>query len=430
MMTLTALGTTAQVDMHCHAVTDGYRSFVTDHGAAMDEGFPLPQWEAERHVAFMDAAGIETALLTMPAPQPWFGNAEESVAACRRYNEECAALARRYPGRFRFCAALPLPDVESALREAVYALDTLGADGVKLATNSYGQYLGDEALDTLMSMLNERRALIIIHPHKPSAVNDRLVTAVPMASYEYLAETTRALLNLMSRNVLVRYPDLRIVVPHCGSFLPAALPRFRSLLPVMVKQGLMQPVDVEAQLSRLWFDLAGAPSDEALDALLTITTPDHLLYGSDYPYVAENVLTNGKQALERRLILHGIDPQEVFSNNARRLLGEDIPLVQTGERIVRVAEVEVYPEHLEQYLAYAREVGESSTATEPGVLTLYSMQDKADPCRILILEIYADQAAYQRHLQTLHFKRYKKATAQMVKSLRLTDTNPVAGSVE
>ena len=110
---------------------------------------------------------------------------------------------------------------------------------------------------------------------------------------------------------------------------------------------------------------------------------------------------------------------------ALRLMGEEIPPVVTGDRIVRVAEVEVFPEHLAEYLVYAREVSETSTATEPGVLTLNAMQDKADPCRILILEIYADQAAYQCHLQTPHFKRYKEGTAHMVKSLKLTDTKPV-----
>ena len=430
------------VDVHCHIVPKAYIGYLEKHNATLDEGFPIPLWDAEKHLHWMDEAGVQTSLLTLPAPQPIFGTAEENAAIVRRCNEECAALKAKYPGRFRFCAALPLPDVEAALREAAYALDTLGADGVKLATNAAGQYLGDPALDTLMSLLNERHALIIIHPHKPSAVNAQLVAAVPMASYEYLAETTRALFNMMSRNVLVRYPNLRVVVPHCGSFLPGALPRFRSLLPVMVKQGLMQPVDVDANLSRLYYDLAGAPTDEALDALLTVTTPDHLLYGSDYPYVAEKVLTDGKQALAKRLILHGIDPQEVFSNNARRLLGEDIPPSSSATHIgsstrstgactiVRVAEVEVYPEYLEQYLAYAREVGETSTATEPGVLTLHAMQDKADPCRILILEIYADQAAYQRHLQTPHFKRYKEGTAKMVKSLKLTDTNPIAGSIK
>ena len=64
-------------------------------------------------------------------------------------------------------------------------------------------------------------------------------------------------------------------------------------------------------------------------------------------------------------------------------------------------------------------------ATEPGVIGLFSMQDKEDPYRIYILEVYADQKAYQSHLKTAHFKKYKEGTADMVKSLKLTDTNPM-----
>ncbi len=427
LMTLLALPATAQVDLHSHAITQGYLDYIKANGAEMDEGFPIPGWDVEKHIAFMDKAGIQTSVLTMPAPQPFFGDAEASAAVCRKYNEECAALKARYPGRFMFCAALPLPDVPHALEEARYALEVLGADGIKLATNSYGQYLGDPALDTLMAYLNTQNAVIILHPHKPSAVNAQLIADVPLASYEYLAETSRAVLNMVAHNVLVRYPNLKVVVPHCGSFLPNALPRFRSLLPVMVKQGIMQPVDIDANLSRLYYDLAGAPTDNVLDALLTITTPDHILYGSDYPYVAEPVLINGKQALEERLASHGLNPQDIFTDNARRLFDENVPLRQYGERIVRLAEIEVVPEYLEEYLTYAKEVGVNSVKVEPGVLTLFSMQTKEDPCKIYILEIYADKEAYQSHLQTAHFKKYKEGTAKMVKSLKLIDTKPMVG---
>lgn len=426
-MTLSALPSMAQIDIHSHAITENYIDFVKANGAEMDEGFPIPSWDLERHIAFMDKAGIQTSVLTMPAPQPYFGDAKASANVCRRFNEECTALKARYPGRFMFCAALPLPNVESALREAKYALETLGADGVKLATNSYGQYLGNPALDTLMAYLDAQNAVIILHPHKPSAVNAQLIADVPMASYEYLSETTRTILNMIAHNVLVRYPHLKVVVPHCGSFLPNALPRFRSLLLVMIKQGYMQPVDVDANLSRLYYDLAGAPTDEVIDALLTITTPDHILYGSDYPYVAEQVLVGGKTALENRLASHGLNPQDIFTDNARRLFGENIPLRQYGERIVRLAEIEVVPEFLDGYLAFAKEVGETSVKVEPGVLTLFSMQEKENPYKIHILEIYADKEAYQSHLQTAHFKKYKEGTAKMVKSLKLIDTNPLAG---
>ena len=415
----------AQIDVHSHAITASYMEFIQTHGAEMNEGFPIPFWNVEEHLAFMDEAGIETSVLTMPAPQPWFGDGAESASLCRKYNEECAALKDQYPGRFLFCASLPLPDVERATEEAVYALDMLGADGVKMATNSYGQYLGDPALEPLMKVLNDRKAVIIIHPHKPSAVNDQLINDVPLASYEYLAETTRAVLNMVAHNVLVRYPDLKVVVPHCGSFLPNALPRFKGLLPVMVGQGYMQPVNVDANVSRLYFDLAGAATDDAIRALLSITTADHLLYGSDYPYVAAQALVETKTSLQQRLTALGLDPQAILSDNAQRLFGADIPVREHGERVVRLAEIEIVPEKLSTYLEYAAEVGRVSMAKEPGVIALFSMQDKADPCKVYILEVYADQQAYEAHIQTTHFRKYKDGTADMVRSLKLIDTLPL-----
>ena len=96
-----------------------------------------------------------------------------------------------------------------------------------------------------------------------------------------------------------------------------------------------------------------------------------------------------------------------------------------GERIVRLAEIEVFQEKFEDYMGFASEVGLVSMASEPGVIALFSMQDKADPCKIYILEVYADREAYQAHLQTEHFRKYKEGTADMVKSLKLIDTNPL-----
>jgi len=321
----------AQIDVHCHMIPDSYLSAVKVHGMEMDEGFPIPEWNAKDHLRFMEEAGIKTSVLTMPAPQPYFGDGAESAAICRKFNEEAAALKALYPKRFLFCAALPLPDVEKAIEEAKYALEVLGADGIKLATNSYGQYLGDPELEPLMAYLNSRNAVIITHPHKPSAANDKLIAAVPLASYEYLAETTRAILNMVAHDVLVRYPNLKVVVPHCGSFLPNALPRFKGLLPVMVKQGYMKPVDVDANISHLYFDLAGAATDDSIESLLTIAEPSHILYGSDYPYVAAPALVGAKKSLEARLASHGLNPKDIFTNNAASLFSCMVLNVQDME---------------------------------------------------------------------------------------------------
>ena len=288
-------------DVHSRIIIPEYMEMLKAHGAELEETFPLPEWDAERHIAFMDSAGIRSAVLTMPAPQPYYGDAEESTKCIRQVNEMSARVKQQYPDRFRFCAALPLPDVDAAIREAIYALDTLGADGVKLATNSRGQYLGDEELDQLMGILNERHAVIIIHPHRPTPYPEKIIATTPLAMYEYPAETTRAVVNMLARNVLVRYPNLKVIVPHCGSFLPLALPRMKSILPAMVKQGYMQPIDWEGNLSRLYFDLAGSPTLEVLRSLLSITTPDHILYGSDYPYLPDVVLKANLQRLRQAL---------------------------------------------------------------------------------------------------------------------------------
>ena len=172
-------------------------------------------------------------------------------------------------------------------------------------------------------------------------------------------------------------------------------------------------------------DHAGAATDDAIRSLLTITSADHILYGSDYPYVAAPALVSAKESLQQRLPALGLTPQAILSDNARRLFGDDIPVREYGERIVRLAEIEVFQEKLEDYMGFASEVGLVSMASEPGVIALFSMQDKADPCKIYILEVYADREAYQAHLQTAHFRKYKEGTADMVKSLKLIDTNPL-----
>ena len=99
----------AQTDIHSHMITGSYLEAVKAHGMEMDEGFPIPAWNAAEHLKFMDEAGIRTSVLTMPAPQPYFGDGKESAAICRQYNEDAAAMKALHPGRFMFCAALPLP---------------------------------------------------------------------------------------------------------------------------------------------------------------------------------------------------------------------------------------------------------------------------------------------------------------------------------
>ena len=93
--------------------------------------------------------------------------------------------------------------------------------------------------------------------------------------------------------------------------------------------------------------------------------------------------------------------------------------------IVRLSKIEVYPEYLDEYMKYATEVGEVSLRTEPGVLTMYAVSEKENPCMVTILEIYANQKAYELHIASEHFQKYKQGTLHMVKRLTLTDQTPL-----
>ena len=120
MMAATEIKAQDVVDVHSHIITPEFLSALGSEGRLMDEGFPLPKYDAQAHLRWMDEAGVQTSVLTLAAPQP----VAEAAAVTRQCNEAAAQLKQQHPGRFLFCAALPLPDVDAAIREAVYALDT------------------------------------------------------------------------------------------------------------------------------------------------------------------------------------------------------------------------------------------------------------------------------------------------------------------
>lgn len=103
---------------------------------------------------------------------------------------------------------------------------------------------------------------------------------------------------------------------------------------------------------------------------------------------------------------------------------ERVP-AQTNDQLVRLARLVIDSTQLENYKAALKEEIEASVRIEPGVLTLYAVSEKDHPTRMTILEIYKDTQAYQAHLLTPHFIKYKTSTRDMVRSLELVETIPL-----
>jgi len=107
-------------------------------------------------------------------------------------------------------------------------------------------------------------------------------------------------------------------------------------------------------------------------------------------------------------------------------LGCQPAAAQQAGQVVRVARIVVDVTQLPQYKAALKEGMETAVRLEPGVLSLNAVYEKENPTHVLVLEVYASAAAYQAHLQTPHFKKYKTTTKDMVKSLELVDVEPIA----
>ena len=120
------------------------------------------------------------------------------------------------------------------------------------------------------------------------------------------------------------------------------------------------------------------------------------------------------------LLLTACGDQNSKKDNYMR---EKLPMQKDG--IVRLSKIQVNPDYLEEYMKYAVEVGTVSLETEPGVLTMYAVADKENPCNITILETYASQEAYRSHVSSEHFRKYKQDTLHMVDSLLLDDVTPL-----
>ena len=157
----------------------------------------------------MSEAHIDYSVLSMPTPHIYRGDERLAAQVSRKINEEMAVLCHDNADKFGFVATLPMPGVKTSLAEIRYAMDELGALGVKVASNSNGVYLGDPCMDEIFAELNRHRALVILHPSPAGEIpRENVVTGRVMALYEYPTDTTRAVLNLLANGTLDRFPDI------------------------------------------------------------------------------------------------------------------------------------------------------------------------------------------------------------------------------
>lgn len=271
------------IDLHAHILTDTYREACLAAGHDKPDGTPgLPTWSTAAALETMDAAGIDSAVLSISSPGVYFGDVKAAIELCSKVNDEAAVVVKDRPDRFGFAASLPLPDLDAAIREAQRAYSDLGADAISLHTNYGGLYLGDPGMDPLLEVLDAQKSVVLIHPTAPPCW-EQVSMGRPRPMVEFLLDTTRSVFNLALNGALHRYPGINWVVPHTGGAISIMVDRVHAFAEAWAATEEDQ-VDVLGGIKRLYFDVAGVPVPRALPALLQLASTGQIVYGSDYPF--------------------------------------------------------------------------------------------------------------------------------------------------
>jgi aminocarboxymuconate-semialdehyde decarboxylase len=285
----------AQEHLQMHARTpDGRIVGASMHGqgkhAVMEtNGVPLgssckPEdfYDLDARLEFMSATGVDIEVLS-PPPFMTFTDipGPEAARLVREQNEAIAEVVRKYPASFRGIGVAPVQDINSALQESAYLMDTLGLAGVEILTQIAGKNLDAPELDPLWQALDARHALVLIHPLD-------VLGAERMTRY-YLRnllgnpiETAVALASLMFGGVFERFLRIRFLAAHGGGVAPYVIGRWEH--GAQVRPELVHLLDSPLALLRhTYVDslVHGAPQ---LRYLVETLGADRIVLGSDTPF--------------------------------------------------------------------------------------------------------------------------------------------------
>lgn len=268
-----------RIDTHHHLIPPDYRKILQKASIGAVGGRALPDWSADAALEAMAELDVATAIVSVSAPgTTLLPEPADAAALARDVNDFNADLVASNPERFGFFATVPMPHMRESVEETVRALDDLDADGVVLLANNAGIYLGEDGQDDLFAALDERAAVVFIHP---ADLPGPTVPGIAPFATDFLLDTTRAAYLLVRNGIRRKYPHIRFILSHAGGFVPYA--SHRMAVAIMGDTGASMADNLD-DFASFYFDTALSSSAAALPTLLAFAKPGHITYGSDWPF--------------------------------------------------------------------------------------------------------------------------------------------------
>jgi predicted TIM-barrel fold metal-dependent hydrolase len=304
-----------RIDIHHHFLHQDHMAEEAQrlsmaHGLSREK---LLGWTPEIALETMDRNKIDVAIGSISTPGVWYGDVEAARRLARRWNEQGAKIVQNRPDRFGMFAVIAPPDMDGALAEIEYALDTLKADGVSLLTNYDNLYAGDPAFAPMLEELNRRKATVFIHP--TVSISGRVLPDIMPQVIEFPFDTTRAIVSLVINGVTVKYPDIKFIFSHAGGTTPFLANRIDRILARRPDKAEMFPGGAVDAIRKLYVDVASSSSTAAIAALRELMPMDRILYGSDAPFVTpddELVELDHEFTAEERTMIEDKNPKALL----------------------------------------------------------------------------------------------------------------------
>jgi 6-methylsalicylate decarboxylase len=221
-----------RIDVHAHYFPPEYTACLQrlgDPRAESRDAVPGGPPTLAEQAAMLDAVGIDLQVLSISLLQPYLPRETDAVAAARLANDIYADATRGHAGRFAAFGCVPLPHVDAALAEAERCLDRLGMRGITVGCSVAGQSLDDAAFAPFFAELDRRAAVVFLHPVGQGLVPERDPHGLAwMVGAPF--EDTVAALQLVMSGLTIRYPNVKVIVPHLGGTLPFLLGRIEGAL--------------------------------------------------------------------------------------------------------------------------------------------------------------------------------------------------------
>ncbi|MBP8308961.1 MAG: amidohydrolase [Burkholderiaceae bacterium] len=259
---------------HRHVMIDGkvYRT-VSDQS-----------WDAQVRRADMQRTGVTRQVLSpMPELLSYWLEPRDGASLCRFLNETLSAFVAADPASFTGLGAVPLQDVDLAIRELDHAMHTLGLAGVEIGTNVNGTAIGDRRFEPFFAAAEAWGAAIFVHALRPAGM-DRLVgPAILEQVIAFPGEVGLSAASMLTGGMIARHPNLRIAFSHGGGSLRAILPRLQHAWHSFEAIRQLMPDSPAELVRRMYYDDL-VYDQEAIGELLRVFGPSQVMAGTDYPF--------------------------------------------------------------------------------------------------------------------------------------------------